>query len=108
MVWRDIYSLYVEEYIGLYLMILKRKARAAPYVSFIKAQFADCSLSAIKIHFNKAQAGWGSTGVQSGGSLLLDSSSQSDNSGGPLGLALPAALVNLSGILDGNNSFLHH
>jgi hypothetical protein len=66
MVSRDIYSLYVEEYIGLYLKILKTKGSATPYASFIKAQVCDRMLSAIKIRFNKGLAGWGSTGVQSG------------------------------------------
>jgi hypothetical protein len=35
---RDVYKLYVEEYIGLYLKILKTKGSATPYASFIKAQ----------------------------------------------------------------------
>jgi hypothetical protein len=66
MVSRDINRVYVKEYIYLYFKILKIKGSATPCASFIKAQVCDRKLSAIKIRFNKALVGWGSTGVQSG------------------------------------------
>jgi hypothetical protein len=63
---RDVYSLYVEEYIGLYLKILKTNDSATLYARFIKAQVSNRQLSAIKIRFNKGLVGWGSRGVQLG------------------------------------------
>jgi hypothetical protein len=66
MVSRDIYSLYVEEYIGLYLKILKTNGSARPYARFIKAQICDRLLSAITIRFNKSLAVWGSRGAIGG------------------------------------------
>jgi hypothetical protein len=108
MVSRDIYSLYVEEYIGLYFKILRTKGSATLYARFIKAQVCDRLLSAIKIRFNKGLVGWGSRGVQSGGSLLPNSSSQGNDSGSPLGFTLSTVIVNFGCILNGDDSFFHH